>query len=307
MSEANPAAQNGDRATDSAVLHLGKAYASMIAATLLWSSNAVAVKLILREMPQIATAVIRVTLAASILAGLYLLQGGRFRLRPGEAWTFLKLSLPGPALSFLFFTLGLNNTSIFHAVFIGALVPIAVLALARLDSQEPITPLKFAGLLLSLVGVLFLALDQAAGPDASWKGDLFVGVGVWCFAFYTTRAKRIAPSYPSLQFNTYCFLGGVAWLAPLLLLELGRLPWSRIGWVGWTSLLYSASLGSAGAYLAFYYALRFVEASRVAAFHYLQPVLASIFGVWVLHESWTTMFVPGAALILAGVFLAERR
>jgi drug/metabolite transporter (DMT)-like permease len=45
----------------------------------------------------------------------------------------------------------------------------------------------------------------------------------------------------------------------------------------------------------------------VAAFQYVQPVVSTLFGVWVLHESWGTQFVEGAALILIGVFLAERR
>ncbi|MBI4465362.1 MAG: DMT family transporter [Acidobacteria bacterium] len=288
-------------------IHLWEAYLAMVAATLFWSTNAIAVKLMLREIPVVTAAMLRVAVAAGLLAALYAWRGGRFRLRPGELWIFLKLGLWGLSLSFFFFTTGLYYTSVAHAVFIGALVPMAVLLLARLARQERITTLKLAGILLSLGGVLLLALEQAGGAEASWKGDLLIGGGVWCFAFYTVRAKNVAAHYPSLQFNTYIFLAGAAWFLPFLLPALWRLDWSAIGGAAWSSFFYSASVGSAGAYLAYYFALRRLAASRVAVFHYVQPLLASSLGVVLLHETWGLQVGLGALLILLGVFLAEYR
>ena len=284
-----------------------RAYLGMVAATVFWASNAVAVKLIVRELPYATAAGLRIGLAALTLAIIYGARGGRFRLRQGEARQFLMLSLWGLALSFLFFTAGLYYTSVSHAVLVGALVPVAVLLLARMDGQERISYGKLGGLLLSLLGVFLLALDRAPGSGPNWKGDLMVVAGVWSFAFFTVRSKRIAAAYDSLHFNTYCFLAAVVWFVPWLSITLPRLPWSEITWVGWSSLLYSTTVGSAGAYLAYYYSLRQMKASEVAVFHYLQPVLATLMGVWFFQESLTPRFEVAAALILAGVFLAERQ
>jgi len=77
--------------------------------------------------------------------------------------------------------------------------------------------------------------------------------------------------------------------------------------VGWSSLLYSAIFGSAGAYLTYYYSLRSFPASQVAAFHYLQPALATAMGIVVFHDSFTARFGIGAALILVGLAVAKRR
>ncbi|OFW25390.1 MAG: hypothetical protein A3H27_14855 [Acidobacteria bacterium RIFCSPLOWO2_02_FULL_59_13] len=284
---------------------LWKAYLAIVLATLFWSSNVIAVKLLLREVPAIPAAMMRVAMAAGVLFVLYRSSGGRFRLRRDEAWMLAKLSLWGMTFSFFFFTAGLRYTSVAHAVFIGALVPMAVLLLARLQHQEQITALKLAGILLSLAGILLLALDQTGGAGSNWRGDLLVIGGVWCFAFYTVRAKKLAARYSSLQFNTYVFLAGTTWFFPFLLFELARLDWNTMSWVGWSSLLYSATFGSAGAYLAYYFALRRIAASRVAVFHYLQPIIASNLGVVFLHESWGLQLGLGALLILLGVFLAE--
>ena len=285
-----------------------KAYLALCAATLFWSSNVVAVKLALQEIPAMATAPLRVTLAATTLLVIYLASGGRIRLRPGEGRTFLRLGFWGLALSFSFFTLGIHRTNIPHAVFVGALTPLTVLLLAWREGQERISSVRVGALLLSLVGVLLLALDRPPGEAGpSWQGDLLVVGGVVCFAHYMVRGKALAETYPSLQFNAYLFLTATVWLSPLLLLELARLPWNQITWIGWLSLLYSATIGSAGAYLAHYYSLRSVPASRAAVFHYMQPPLGTALGLLFFPETLTTRFLVGAALILTGVVVAERR
>jgi drug/metabolite transporter (DMT)-like permease len=59
-------------------------------------------------------------------------------------------------------------------------------------------------------------------------------------------------------------------------------------------------------YLIYYYALKFIAASRVSAFSYLQPLLATVMAVMVLGEEVTGGLAAGGALILSGVFVAER-
>jgi drug/metabolite transporter (DMT)-like permease len=70
--------------------------------------------------------------------------------------------------------------------------------------------------------------------------------------------------------------------------------------------MYSATIGSAGAYAAYYYSLRTLTASQAAALQYVQPVLSTCFGVFLLGETWGAGFAVGASLILIGIFLAER-
>ena len=194
-----------------------------------------------------------------------------------------------------------------HAVFIGALSPIAVLLLVRVEGQERFTWLKLAGLLICLLGVLLLAVDKTGGAGANWRGDLMAFAGMWCFAFYTVRSKDLAGTYDSVSLNTYAFVIAALFCFPVLLLVGSAVPWPRISWIGWSALLYSATFGSAGPYLAYYYSLRTLTASQAAAFQYVQPVLSTCFGVWFLAETFGSRFEAGAALILAGMFLAERR
>ena len=64
--------------------------------------------------------------------------------------------------------------------------------------------------------------------------------------------------------------------------------------------------GSVISYLLYVYVLTELAASRAAAFNYLQPVMASALGFWILSERLTSNVLTGGALILVGVYLAER-
>ena len=67
-----------------------------------------------------------------------------------------------------------------------------------------------------------------------------------------------------------------------------------------------ALLPSVICYLIYYYALARMEASRLAAFSYLQPLLAVAFGVLILHEHITFGLVVSGLVIFAGVYITER-
>ncbi len=64
--------------------------------------------------------------------------------------------------------------------------------------------------------------------------------------------------------------------------------------------------GSLIAYLIYGFALQELSASHVAAFSYLQPVMAAVLGVWLLGERISMTVLWGGALILFGVYLIER-
>jgi drug/metabolite transporter (DMT)-like permease len=82
--------------------------------------------------------------------------------------------------------------------------------------------------------------------------------------------------------------------------------YERVTWVAWASLVYMAVFPSVVCYSIYYYALTYVPASRVSAFSYLQPLLAIVMAIPLLGEHPTKSLVAGGALVITGVFLAER-
>jgi drug/metabolite transporter (DMT)-like permease len=106
--------------------------------------------------------------------------------------------------------------------------------------------------------------------------------------------------------NTVAYLGGAAAMAPLTLSLAAGFPFGTVTARGWASLLYMALFPSMVCYLIYYYALTHIPASRLSAFSYLQPLLATLLALALLGERISGGLAAGGALVLAGVYLTER-
>jgi drug/metabolite transporter (DMT)-like permease len=102
------------------------------------------------------------------------------------------------------------------------------------------------------------------------------------------------------------FLTGGAAMVPLVLPAALRQPWESVTPRGWLALAYVVLVGTFLCYLLYYWALARIESGKVAAFTYLQPVLAGMTSYLLLGESIHGHFLLGALAVLTGVFLAER-
>jgi len=204
---------------------------------------------------------------------------------------------------------GLSRTSVAHAAILIGLTPIQVLIVARLRGQERITARKAVGMAIALAGVAVLkAFEPAAGngAGATWTGDFVVLLAGLCFALFTVFGKEVTEQYSTITMNTYAYVGGAVALLPLTLWEAARQPLAHVSAGAWLAAIYMALFPSVIAYLIYYHALAHMTASRVSAFSYLQPVFASVMGVVILGESLGAPVIAGGAVILAGVYLAER-
>jgi len=234
---------------------------------------------------------------------------GRFRQArsAAEVARLLVLGLLGVTLNQVFFVIGLSRTSVAHAAILIGTTPIQVLIIAGLRGQERITVRKAAGMAVALAGVAVLTVfEPAAATGASWSGDFFILITGLCFALFTVFGKEVTREYSTITVNTYAYVGGAVALLPLTLWEAGRQSLAHVSAGAWLCAIYMALFPSVIAYLIYYYALSHMAASRVSAFSYLQPVFASIMGVFMLGEGLSGSVIGGGAVILAGVYLAER-
>ena len=293
-------------------------YALIFLMVAFWSGNYIAGKIALRELSPLFLAGVRIGLAGVMMLPLYGWERAKKRPgRPGPEGTpaeslphimqLLLLGLLGVTLNQVFFIVGLSRTSVAHAAILIGLTPIQVLIIAALRGQERITARKAAGMAIALAGVALLkAFEPASGTGATWLGDFFIVLTGLCFALFTVFGKEVTARYSTITMNTYAYVGGAVALLPLTLWEGARQPLAHISAGAWLAAIYMALFPSVVAYLIYYHALAHMAASRVSAFSYLQPVFASIMGVVILSESLGAPVIAGGAVILTGVYLAER-
>ncbi len=95
-------------------------------------------------------------------------------------------------------------------------------------------------------------------------------------------------------------------MLPLAVRQGIYLGWGSVGFAGWAALFYVTAISSVAAYLLFYWALQHMDASRVAATNYFQPVGTILLAASFLGERPTVHLLAGAAFVVLGVYLAER-
>jgi len=285
----------------------GSLYSLLGLMVFFWSLNFVIVKIALREFPPLLLTALRVALAAGVLLGIFAAtrpQRRSARWTAREILLLLVLGVSGVALNQGFFVAGLGRTSVAHAAILMGLTPVQVLLLAALTGQEKLTGRKLTGLAVALLGVAVLQLSHDGSGAPSMSGDVCILLSGFAFAVYTVGGKNLTSRHDSVTMNTFVYLGGAVVLSPVILWQ--PVHFAAVSATAWLSLAYMALFPSVVSYLIYSYALAHMEASRVSASSYLQPLLATLIAIVILDEHLTAPILTGGTLVLAGVYITER-
>lgn len=273
----------------------------------LWTFNYIIGKISLRRIDPLSLAVFRFELAALVMLALYFSRRReRTPLRRADLGRIVFLGIFGVLLNQGGFTIGLNFTSSDHSAVIAAVAPVMVLLFASVLRMEALTPAKGIGMAISFLGVLVLETEHGYPSHSPFlKGDVITLTSTVGYALYAVFGKKMARAYDAISMNTYMVVTAAIVLLPLAIRQAIVIDWQAIGWTGWSGVVYMAICSSVMAYTIFYWALRHMEASRVAVVSYFQPVAVILFSVPILGERPTPHLLAGAALVLLGVSLAE--
>jgi drug/metabolite transporter (DMT)-like permease len=294
--------------------------AALAILVLVWAVNFIAAKIGLLYLPPLAMASFRVVLAGVVMIPVYCLclrlkafeEAAVLRRRGlalGDFRTFFYLGFFGVCVNQMCFTIGLYFTPVSHAAVIVGLGPIYILILAVLFRLERATGHKVVGMLLALSGVAVLASDNGISRhSASIAGDAITMAGSIGFAIYAVMGKRVAEKYDTLTMTAFNHFAGALIVLPVAIHEARTLSagghWQQ-PWRAWAAVVYMAIFSSALGYVFYYWLLRYLEASQLAAFTYLLPVLATILGILWLGEKGSWGQVLGAVMALYGVYWIE--
>lgn len=233
----------------------------------------------------------------AVVMGLWLARGGRRRFastRPGFQALRGVLLLATSTLSF--FALQHMPVAEFTAVML--LGPVFVTLLSAVMLQEPAGPLRWALLVLSLLGALVVIR-----PGSGLFGfvALLPLAGALSYAFFQVLTRRFALSEDPLATHFWTGAVGTAVLLPVLLASgsAGIGPWLALTGVQWLAVFAVGLLGTCG-HLLLVLAARLAPPSTLMPFIYLQLGFASLFG-WLIFArlpdfwGWVGMAVIAAS------------
>ena len=283
-------------------------YLIVVAVYLFWGGNFVFSKITLKEIPGPLVAGMRTVFAAIALMAVYKRSRSADRppLRRDEYPQLCMIGVCGIAVNQVCFLIGLSLTSASHAALVIGLTPFMVLFLAWFRGQEAFTSNRAIGLAVAVCGMLLLQKPSASAQTASLLGDvLILGAGL-SFAVYTVFGKEIAAEHGGMAVIAVSYAAGAIFLLPMTLFFASRFDFSQVSAAAWWSFGYMSVVSSVLCYIGWAYALKRLSASRLTAFSYLQPLVATLLALPMLGEPITAALVSGGGLIMAGVFLSER-
>lgn len=274
----------------------------------LWALSFVLNEIALEYLTPTAVAagrwMVTAALALALLAQRRQTDGLRTALRV-DLRGFALLSLMGVTLLYGLQIVGQSRTSAVNTGLLANTVPVFTALLAMLFLHQRIRPVGWLGIAVALVGAWLvssggLRLDVS---DSSLLGDALVLLSSLAAALYFILGARLLRSYPPLVVTAAAATLGAATLLVVDLLAGGVNHWT------WQAVAVIVLLGVGPGLLAnlwWWETVTWLDAGRAALYVYLIPLITMVFAVALLGETISPAQLAGAALLLGGVWLAER-
>lgn len=210
------------------------------------------------------------------------------------------------ALEFTCLFLAIDRTSVARASVIFYSMPVwLALASHFLLPGERLGGVRILGLCVAMAGVV-VALATRAGNSADWGGDILALLAAWGWAAIALLI-RITP-LSKVRFELQ-LLFQVA-VSALVLLPLAPLfgdPLREVAPLHYAGLAFQILFVAGLGFLMWFRLMTIYQASGVASFAFLSPVLAVAFGWALLGEQILAQVWVALVLVALGIFLINRR
>ncbi len=269
----------------------------------LWGTSMAATKAAMHDIHPVQLACLRFLVAGVLLSVVARLKG------PGPVlgWRAALLGLVGVTLFIGIQNVGLQSTRAADAtIIIGGALPVATAMLGLFVLGERLEPLKLAGLVCSIAGILIVGASMRDEGASSPAGMFLLLLAALSGALYATMGRRTYQSRDLLPLLAGCSIYGALFLAPIALLEAHTMgaPVLHLQNMGW--LLFLGAGCSALGFVLWAFGLRHLTAIQNALICNLElPVgllTATLAGEHVQGPALT-----GGLLVILGATLAVAR
>lgn len=203
----------------------------------------------------------------------------------------------------LFFTVGLSQTEAIKAIFFTKIEPYFVLLIGFIFFKEKIKLRYIYLLLVHLTGAVLLSTKgnfHIVGQ--AQVGDLFVVISMSLFALSYTFGKKLASSVGPISSNAISMGVSSLILLPLLVLT----PVKNYPTQGWLFLIAYVVLFNVLSLTFWYASLKSVEGWIVSSLRYIGPVLGAPVAYFLFKETFSSIQIVGAAIVLITSYLIAR-
>jgi drug/metabolite transporter (DMT)-like permease len=277
----------------------------LLATVSLWALNFTVSKYILDHgFHPLAYSSVRYACAALIFAGITLAWEGSLRVGRGD----LPLMAGSTAVLFtnqLAFVYALRFTTATTVALLFGTLPIFTALIARGSGVERHSARFWLAAGVSFAGVALVAVGSGGNLSADLKGDGLAILGAATWAAYSVAIGPLMRRYSPYRLSAVFLLA-----VSLALLAAGSRQLADqsfdFGGLVWLGFAFAVLGPLVTTNLLWFTAIDRVGPSRASLFANLQPFLAAMVALILLHEQITLVQVAGGVAIAGGIVLASR-
>lgn len=214
----------------------------------------------------------------------------------------------GVAINMLSFFKGLSYTTPINAAVIMATAPIMVFVFSIFLINEKILLRKIIGIAIGLIGTLILILygnnSSAEGSNIA-LGNTLVFINATSYSLYLIIVKKLTEKYNPLTFVKWMYLFGFLLVIPFGFQEFSEVKWELITFDIWWKIGFIVILSTFLTYLLNLFALSKLKPTTVSIFIYIQPLIASLYALYVGSDSLSPVKLIATVCIFIGIYLVS--
>lgn len=276
--------------------------------SLIWGSSFLFIRIAVEQISPLAVVALRLLFGAAGITVIALVRRTPLRLNRRDLAVLCCLAIANTVAPFILITWGEQTITSGLAAVLNSTTPIFSLLIAHLAlHDEPITLPRLGGVAIGFLGVVVLLSRDLAEGGIHWSGVAGQGAVVLASAFYALSAvltRRTVRHLSSMTIATYALWFSCA-QALVISLIFSPPPLTTIHFSAVFATAWLGVLGSAIAYVCYYYIIQTWGASRATLVTYVVPAIALVLGALFLGEVVDWRIVAGSALIILGVGLAS--
>jgi len=298
-------------------------YWYIVAATLLYSSMEIALKMVADQYNPMQMNFLRFLIGMCILLPIAIRHLKKLNIKlDKEDWkTFCLTGFIAIILSTTFYQLAILYCKASVVAVLYCCNPVFAVPLAWLILKEKIDRVTFVSLIVSIIGVLVILNPFNLGrSDSNFWGIIFAILATVLFALYLVVGKSRSKKYGGIVLSAFSFVTGVGFLLILILVShinpiAGALNAAGLGmfadipvfagitWQGLPMLLYIGVALTGVAYTMVTLAMEKTSAASVSVIFFIKPALAPILALLILGEVITPNVIGGIVFIIAGAVI----
>jgi len=216
----------------------------------------------------------------------------------------------GMSINMLMFFKGLSLSTPINSSVLITISPIIIFLLSIWILKEKVTFNKIIGIALGFIGALsliFFTAETGQNAENIPLGNVMFLVNATAYGIYLVIVKPLTLKYHAVTLLKWLFLMAIFINLPITLSEFQEVDWHNLPIDAILRMLFVVVGTTFLTYLLNIYALKYLNASTIGAFTYLQPLIGILFAISVGSDVLDLLKILAAIFVLLGVFLVSKR